>query len=69
MPLVFNYTFSLLKFRGVIDIDDDRSYVVGEGEAIWLIKLVLPYLNECLLKIRALFSGDPSTTMKASSLV
>ncbi|KAJ6923686.1 hypothetical protein NC652_017111 [Populus alba x Populus x berolinensis] len=63
------FLYRSLICRGVIDIDDDRSYVVGEGEAIWLLKLVLPYLNECLLKIRALFSGDPSTTMKASSLV
>ncbi|KAG6770182.1 hypothetical protein POTOM_025854 [Populus tomentosa] len=60
------FLYRSLICRGVIDIDDDRSYVVGEGEAIWLLKLVLPYLNECLLKIRALFSGDPSTTMKAN---
>jgi hypothetical protein len=63
------YFFFSLKFRGVIDIYDDGSYVLGEGEAIWLLKLVLPYLNECLLKIRALFSGDPATTMKVSSLI
>ncbi|KAJ6362097.1 hypothetical protein OIU78_002491 [Salix suchowensis] len=64
------FLYRSLISRGVIDIDDDdRSYVVGEGEAIWLLKLVLPYLNECLLKIRALFSGDPSTTMKMAVLL
>ncbi|KAK2646751.1 hypothetical protein Ddye_021946 [Dipteronia dyeriana] len=49
--------------RGVVDIDDKR-YVVGEEEAVWLLKMVLPYLNEFLLKLKALFSGDPATTMK-----
>ncbi|CAN1325868.1 Reticulon-like protein B21 [Linum perenne] len=49
--------------------EDKGRYVVGEGEAIGLVKLVLPYLNECLLKIKALFSGDPSTTMKLAVLL
>ncbi|XVF48427.1 hypothetical protein PTKIN_Ptkin03bG0189200 [Pterospermum kingtungense] len=54
--------------RGVVDIDES-SCVVGEGEAVWLLKLVLPYLNEFLLKLRALFSGDPATTMKLAVLL
>lgn len=54
--------------RGVIDIDDS-SYVLGEEEAIWLLKLILPYLNEFLLKLKALFSGDPTTTMKLAVLL
>ncbi|KAK1549953.1 hypothetical protein Q3G72_011115 [Acer saccharum] len=54
--------------RGVIDIDDKR-YVVGEEEAVWLLKMVLPYLNEFLLKLKALFSGDPATTMKLAVLL
>ncbi|KDP38668.1 hypothetical protein JCGZ_04021 [Jatropha curcas] len=62
------FLYRSLICRGVIDIDDTR-YVLGEEEAIWLLKLVLPYLNECLLKIRALFSGDPSTTMKLAVLL
>ncbi|CAK7338217.1 unnamed protein product [Dovyalis caffra] len=62
------FLYRSLICRGVIDIVDDGSYVVGEGEAIWLLKLVLPYLNECLLKIRALFSGDPATTMKIAQI-
>uniref|UniRef100_A0A3N7HY01 Reticulon-like protein n=1 Tax=Populus trichocarpa TaxID=3694 RepID=A0A3N7HY01_POPTR len=63
------FLYRSLICRGVIDIDDGGSYVLGEGEAIWLLKLVLPYLNECLLKIRALFSGDPATTMKMAVLL
>lgn len=38
--------------------------MIGEEEAIWVMKLLLPYVNEFLLKLRALFSGDPATTMK-----
>ncbi|KAG8495352.1 hypothetical protein CXB51_012990 [Gossypium anomalum] len=54
--------------RGVMDVDE-LSYVVGEEEAFWLLKLVLPYLNEFLIKLRALFSGDPATTMKLAVLL
>ncbi|MBA0835867.1 hypothetical protein Goarm_008120 [Gossypium armourianum] len=54
--------------RGVVDVDE-LSYVVGEEEAFWLLKLVLPYLNEFLIKLRALFSGDPATTMKLAVLL
>ncbi|KAB2049835.1 hypothetical protein ES319_A13G204900v1 [Gossypium barbadense] len=54
--------------RGVVEIDESNC-VVGEEEAIWLLKLVLPYLNEFLLQLRALFSGDPSTTMKMAVLL
>ncbi|RWW23919.1 hypothetical protein BHE74_00037989 [Ensete ventricosum] len=42
----------------------DERYMVGEEEAIWLLKLLLPYVNELLLKLRSLFSGDPATTLK-----
>ncbi|XP_054822334.1 reticulon-like protein B21 isoform X2 [Prosopis cineraria] len=42
---------------------------MGEEEAIWVIKMILPYLNEFLLKLRALFSGDPGTTMKMAVLL
>ncbi|XP_022750239.1 reticulon-like protein B21 isoform X2 [Durio zibethinus] len=54
--------------RGVVGIDES-SCVLGEDEAVWLLKLVLPYLNEFLLKLRALFSGDPATTMKLALLL
>lgn len=49
--------------RGAYEIENANS-VVGEEEAIWVLKLVLPYLNEFLLKFKALFSGDPATTIK-----
>ena len=53
------------KNRGALIVDDTSpEYVVGEEEAVWLLKLILPYINEFLSKIRALFSGDPATTMK-----
>lgn len=47
----------------------DMSYshgmvVIGEEEAIWLSRLILPSLNEFLLKLKALFVGDPAVTMK-----
>ncbi|OMO61744.1 Reticulon [Corchorus capsularis] len=54
--------------RGIVNIDES-SCVLGEEEAVWLLKLFLPYLNEFLLKLRALFSGDPSTTMKLAVLL
>jgi hypothetical protein len=59
----------LQKFRGeTVDCDDERDsercYLVGEEEAIWLLRLVLPYINEVLLNLRSLFSGEPATTMK-----
>ena len=45
---------------------ENVRHVVGEEEAIWALKLLLPYLNEFLLKLRALFCGDPATTIKVS---
>lgn len=65
--LISFWFFSLLygnfNVRGAYEIDNANT-VVGEEEAIWLLKLVLPYLNEFLLKFKALFSGDPATTIK-----
>ena len=59
----FQIFFFFYGFRGVIDVEDS-NYVVREQDAIWMLKLVLPYLNEFLSKLKALFSGDPGTTMK-----
>lgn len=52
--------------RGTVDfIESDQKYMVlGEEEVIWILKMILPYFNEVLCKIRGLFSGDPATTMK-----
>ncbi|KAJ9548649.1 hypothetical protein OSB04_021192 [Centaurea solstitialis] len=70
------FIFRSFIYRGVVetdnnitDDDDEECVVVGEEEAIWALKLFLPYINEFLLKIKALFSGDPSTTMKLAVLL
>ncbi|CAL9079931.1 unnamed protein product [Musa acuminata var. zebrina] len=49
--------------------DGDERCVVGEDDAIWLLKMLLPYINELLLKFRGLFSGDPATTLKLAALL
>uniref|UniRef100_A0A5B6ZHE7 Reticulon-like protein n=1 Tax=Davidia involucrata TaxID=16924 RepID=A0A5B6ZHE7_DAVIN len=68
LALIFLYRTIIC--RGAVYIDDtSQSNVLGEEEAVWLLKLVLPYLNEFLLKLRALFSGDPATTMKLAVLL
>ncbi|CAL0320137.1 unnamed protein product [Lupinus luteus] len=66
LALIFLYRS--LVCRGVID-EDNSNYVLGEEEAIWVLKLVLPYLNELLSKFKALFSGDPGTTIKLAILL
>ncbi|KAK3121454.1 hypothetical protein QOZ80_8BG0653660 [Eleusine coracana subsp. coracana] len=64
---------SILNRGENVDCDDERNgercYLVGEEEAIWLLRLVLPYVNEVLLNLRSLFSGEPATTMKLALLL
>ncbi|KAM0040941.1 putative reticulon-like protein B17/18/21 [Helianthus debilis subsp. tardiflorus] len=70
--LAATFIFKSFILRGVVQSDnitDDDEYVVGEEEAIWALKLFLPYINEFLLKVKALFSGDPATTMKMAVLL
>ncbi|KAG6628076.1 reticulon-like protein B21 [Carya illinoinensis] len=62
------FIYRSLICRGVV-YTDDSSCVLGEQEAMWLLRLVLPYVNELLLKLRALFSGHPATTMKLAALL
>ncbi|XP_047150174.1 reticulon-like protein B21 [Vigna umbellata] len=57
------FLYRSLICRGVIDIES-TNYVLGEEEAIWVLKLILPYLNEFLSHLRTMFSGDPGTTIK-----
>ena len=57
------FLFGIKQTRGVIDVED-TNYVLREEEAIWVLRLILPYLNEFLSKLRAMFSGDPGTTIK-----
>lgn len=44
--------------------ETDDKYMVEEEDAIWVLKMLLPYVNELLVKLRRLFSGDPATTLK-----
>ncbi|CAL0304929.1 unnamed protein product [Lupinus luteus] len=62
------FLYRSLICRGAINIEDS-NYVLGEEEAIWVLKLFLPYLNEFLSKLKALFSGDPGTTIKLAVLL
>ncbi|KAI3811317.1 hypothetical protein L1987_21038 [Smallanthus sonchifolius] len=66
------FIFKSFIFRGSVEADNissDEEYVLGEEEATWALKLFLPYINEFLLKVKALFSGDPATTMKMAVLL
>nr|XP_004242584.1 reticulon-like protein B21 isoform X1 [Solanum lycopersicum] len=70
LGLVYLATIFLFRsLREANDIGESSEYVLGEEEAMWLLKLILPYINEFLMKIRALFSGDPATTMKMAILL
>ncbi|KAL8493012.1 hypothetical protein ACS0TY_024282 [Phlomoides rotata] len=66
-----SFIFKSIIRRGNMDMDDsiNQEYVVGEEEAVWLVKLFLPCVNELLLKLRGLFSGDPPTTIKLAVLL
>ncbi|KAF9596070.1 hypothetical protein IFM89_007123 [Coptis chinensis] len=62
------FVYKSVLCRGVTDVENS-IHLVGEEEAIWLLKLILPYLNETLLELKAIFSGDPATTMKLAVLL
>ncbi|GAB2300218.1 hypothetical protein Dimus_034256 [Dionaea muscipula] len=65
--LATTFLYRSILCRGVVDVEDPiSSNYLGEEEAIWLLRLLLPYVNEFLLKIRGLFSGDPAMTMKVA---
>ncbi|KAM0942694.1 putative reticulon-like protein B17/18/21 [Dioscorea sansibarensis] len=61
LALVFVYKSILQRGAGMEYFDE---MVIGEEEATWILRFLLPYINEILLNIKALFSGDPATTMK-----
>ncbi|PKA63913.1 Reticulon-like protein B21 [Apostasia shenzhenica] len=69
LAVIFLYRSILLRGQAVELVERKEKYVVGEEEAIWVLRKVLPYLNELLFRIRALFSGDPPTTMKMAVLL
>ncbi|KAK4415081.1 Reticulon-like protein B21 [Sesamum alatum] len=64
------FLFKSLITRVATDVDEtEEEYVVGEEEAVKVVRLVLPYVNEFLVKLRALFSGDPATTIKLAVIL
>ncbi|XP_047944746.1 reticulon-like protein B21 isoform X2 [Salvia hispanica] len=68
--LAANFLFRILISRGSVENETaNQDCVIGEEEAIWVTKMLLPFINEFLLNLRALFSGDPSTTMKLAVLL
>ncbi|XP_021837288.1 reticulon-like protein B21 isoform X1 [Spinacia oleracea] len=65
LAVVFLYKSFMSRYLGVMGREDwPENNVWGEEEAIWFVKMVLPYLNEFVLQLRGLFSGDPAMTMK-----
>ncbi|CAN8301465.1 unnamed protein product [Cochlearia groenlandica] len=65
------FIFKSLIHRGIANEEEEeeeeerRKRVGGREEDVKrMLRLIIPYLNESLLQIRALFSGDPSTTLK-----
>ena len=67
LGLVFLYKSNLR--RGAVEFDErEERCVIGEDEAIWA-EICPPHINEVLIKIKALFSIDPSTTLKLAVLL
>ncbi|KAI3964900.1 hypothetical protein MKX01_030275 [Papaver californicum] len=69
--LATRFLYSSIICRGAVYFEEEsnETLMVGEEEAIWLLRLILPYLNEFILKLKSLFSGDPATTMKLAVLL
>ncbi|XP_042496297.1 reticulon-like protein B21 isoform X2 [Macadamia integrifolia] len=65
------FLYKSILCRGAICLDNSKNkdYMVGEEEAIWVLRQILPSLNEFLLTLRSLLSGDPATTMKLAVLL
>ncbi|CAN6458999.1 unnamed protein product [Victoria cruziana] len=56
--------------KGGVNVDEMHTRSgLREEDAIRLLRLVLPYLNEILLRVKSIFSGDPATTMKVAVLL
>ncbi|CAN7140179.1 unnamed protein product [Brassica rapa subsp. narinosa] len=59
------FVFKAVIRRGVVEEEErHRGVGVREEDVKRMLRLIMPYLNESLLQLRALFSGDPSTTLK-----
>ncbi|KAL0729245.1 hypothetical protein Bca4012_025338 [Brassica carinata] len=59
------FLFNAVIRRGIVE-EEERHKGVGvrEEDVKRILRIIMPYLNESLLQLRALFSGDPSTTLK-----
>ncbi|KAI3936134.1 hypothetical protein MKW92_006140 [Papaver armeniacum] len=65
----FLYTSIICRGAAYSEEESHETLMVGEEEAVWLLRLILPYLNEFLIKLKSIFSGDPATTMKLGVLL
>ncbi|MCL7021651.1 hypothetical protein MKW94_025785 [Papaver nudicaule] len=65
----FLYASIICRGAAYTEEESNETLMVGEEEAIWLLRLILPYLNEFLVKLKSIFSGDPATTMKLAVLL
>ncbi|XP_043694874.1 reticulon-like protein B21 [Telopea speciosissima] len=63
------FLYKSILCRGIAVDKSNQDYIVGEEEAILLLRRILPYLNEFLLTLKGLFSGDPASTMKVAVLL
>ncbi|KAL0735037.1 hypothetical protein Bca4012_011247 [Brassica carinata] len=64
------FVFKAVIRRGVMEEEErHKGAGVREEDVRRMLRVVMPYLNESLLQLRALFSGDPSTTLKVSPLL
>lgn len=56
--------------RGAIDLDtSSTNYELSEADVLRVIRVILPPVNALFAKIKDLFSGDPSTTLKLASVL
>ncbi|XP_030456377.2 reticulon-like protein B21 [Syzygium oleosum] len=62
------FVYKSVTSRGYVDVAAMRCEC-EEEEAMRLVKLVLPCYNKFLFMLRAVLSGDPSTTMKLAVLL
>ncbi|XP_018475198.1 reticulon-like protein B21 isoform X1 [Raphanus sativus] len=59
------FVFKAVIRRGVVEEEEmHKGAGVREEDVKRMFRVIMPYLNESLLQLRALFSGDPSTTLK-----
>ncbi|RAL44160.1 unnamed protein product [Cuscuta campestris] len=63
------FIFRSLIHREAIHVGETRGFVVEEDEAMRVVKMILPYINEFLLNIKSLFYGDPATTMQMAVIL